>query len=70
MIDENEWFTDNSQFNRCVACKNCVLRAKTYKDGRPIPEKDRYECGFCQVYKSKPIEIELEEADCKYKTEE
>ncbi len=69
MRDENECLTDNSQFNRCVACKNCVHRAKTYDDGRPIPEEERYECGFCQIYRDKPTDVYFYEGDCKYKTE-
>ena len=69
MNKENECLTDNSQFNRNVACKNCVLRPKEYLNGKPIPEEDRYNCGFCQIYKEKPIDIALHEADCKYKTE-
>lgn len=69
MRDENECLTDNSKFNRCVVCKNCVLRAKTFADGRPIPEEERYECGFCQIYKHKPTNIQLYEADCHYKAE-
>lgn len=69
MREDNECFTDNSQFNRCVACKNCVFRAKTYADGRPIPEEKRYVCGFCQIYNIKPTEIALYEGECKYKAE-
>lgn len=68
MRDEDECLTDNSLFNHCVACKDCMLRAKTYKDGRPIPEDRRYKCGFCQVYLDKPTEVYFYEADCKYKT--
>ena len=69
MLGEKECLTDNSLFNRCVACKKCIYRAKKYKDGRTIPEEERYECGFCQIYVIKPGDIELYEADCKYRTE-
>lgn len=68
MFDPNEKFTDNSKFNRCVACKDCKFVAKNFKDGSPIPNGTGYKAGFCEKYTfAKPVRIELYEADCRYK---
>jgi len=72
MFDPNEKFTDNSKFNRCVACKGCKFVAKTYKDGSSIPaDEESYKFGFCEKYDFlKPDGVELDEADCPSREED
>lgn len=73
MMEKDECFTDNSKFNRCVACKNCIYSKRFYKKGGGgdlIPGDRPYESGSCQIYYGKPTDVYFYEADCKYRKEE
>lgn len=60
---DEEVLTDNTQFENCKQCKNCI-----YQDGG-TPFSNHYTKSSCQRYpypKFKPIEVINNKGDCVY----
>lgn len=59
----DEVLTDNTQFDKCRQCKDCIFR----DDGTVY--SSHYQKGCCRIYpypQFKPLEIVMNKAECEY----